>query len=205
MKIADAMNSLYLNRDEAIIALIGFHWDLEKFKELWYDNVEKNRIKCRIDFDPTIKLDIKNTDSKMCRICEFTVESELFALRCGHAFCIDCWKGYCESRAEDLNTMVITLCPQKGCNLLVYESILFKFLPNELIEYLKKSILRNFTDKNNDIKWCPAPGCGICVQSKVHSSKEIECECGMIFCFGCGKEAHRPCPCDMVDTWDKKK
>jgi ariadne-1 len=107
---------------------------------------------------------------------------------------------------EDLLTCIFSTCPQKGCNIIVPETVFHKFLipfPKINSDYTK-SLLKNFTDFNSDIKWCPTPDCGICVRVPGHSMKEIECECKKIFCFACSLEGHRPCDCTMIDRWNKK-
>ena len=204
-KISDAMKDLYLTRDEAIIVLIGFRWDLNKFKDVWYDNVDQYRIKFQIDLDPYLKEIIEKKIKKdICRICDIPLNKNFFSLKCGHSFCEDCWIGHCESKIEDINSILLTSCPQNSCSLLVPESVFLRYLSSENKEILNVAILKNFTDANNDIRWCPTPNCGICIQSQSHSSKDIECECGASFCFSCTKEAHRPCQCEMIDVWDKK-
>ncbi len=204
-KINDAMKDLFLTRDEAIIVLIGFRWDLEKYKDVWYDNVDQYRIKFKIDLDPKVKESLdKEIKKDICRICGDPYHPSFFSLKCGHAFCNDCWIGHCESKVEDINSILLTSCPQGSCGLLVPESVFNRYLSPKSKEILNVAILKNFTDANNDLKWCPSPNCGICIQSLSHTSKEIECECKAAFCFACGKDAHRPCQCEMIDAWDRK-
>jgi len=131
-------------------------------------------------------------------------DDTFFSLSCKHFFCGDCWKGHLESKTEDILTLISSTCPQNGCNLICSESIFKKFLTGNYLNILNKAIYKNFTDNNADLKWCPTPNCGICIKCTNHSTKEIECECKAVFCFTCGKESHRPCPCDMVDFWEKK-
>ena len=55
-----------------------------------------------------------------------------------------------------------------------------------------KIVLRNFTENNVDIRWCPNPNdCGRCVRTDMHYNKEITCDCGYVYCFTCLREGHR--------------
>ena len=64
--------------------------------------------------------------------------------------------------------------------------------------------MKNFTESNSDIKWCPNPNCGICIRVPGHGMKEIKCQCGTLFCFKCLRETHRPCDCEMISLWEYK-
>ena len=71
---------------------------------------------------------------------------------------------------EDLITCVISTCPQKGCNLIIPETVFYKFLSNhpKLKSDYQRALLKNFTDNNSHIKWCPNPFCEICVRVVGH-------------------------------------
>lgn len=211
--IEDTMEFLGLEKEETALVLIHYHWNIDKLKDSWYENMEENRKKCGLDTIEKSQKEIESSlvnnkgKSNTCRICginEINISS--FALKCCHMFCFECWQDYLKFKMEDLLTCINSTCPQKGCNLVIPESVFLKFLHRD--EKLKndynKALLKNFTDFNSDIKWCPSPDCGICVRVPGHMMKEIECECGTNFCFGCGKEGHRPCDCEMVERWLKK-
>jgi len=127
-------------------------------------------------------------------------------LICGHKFCFSCWETYIKVKLEDLITCISSKCPQEGCNIVVPETAFYKFLETDAdcrFEY-QKALLKNFTDYNSDLRWCPKAGCGICVLFPGHPMKEIQCECGFVLCFKCGGEGHRPCECKMVEAWIRK-
>lgn len=212
--IEEAIEFTSLSREEATIVLIHYQWNIEKFRHMWYDNLEENRKNCGIELTTQSRIESEslnkkrnNLENNICRICEISdIDHSAYSLKCGHKFCTDCWKEYIFCKMEDLFTCILTTCPQKGCNIIVPESVFFKFLNNDkkLYEEYQKALLKNFTDFNSDVKWCPTADCGICVRVLGHSMKEIECECRQTFCFGCGNEGHRPCDCVLVEKWNKK-
>jgi ariadne-1 len=79
------------------------------------------------------------------------------------------------------------------------------------LEKYNASITDSFVEDNPMLKWCPsAPHCGhagpfissffdFAVKLIYGYGKTVDvlCNCGFLFCFGCGKEAHLPCSCDM--------
>lgn len=55
------------------------------------------------------------------------------------------------------------------------------------------------------VKWCPSvPHCGNALRVEGEPYVEVQCTCGLMFCFNCGLEAHSPCSCDIWRRWDEK-
>ena len=136
-----------------------------------------------------------------------------FSLSCNHNLCCECWFYYVDNNINDYLNIVKTLCPQENCNLIVPESVYKAFFTyysinnnNDFtkLKLLKKGILKNFTDCNKNLKWCPAPNCNNCITCMYNDVYDVKCDCGFIFCFSCLEETHRPCSCDMVRSWEIK-
>jgi ariadne-1 len=203
----------YLTRDQAILVLLHFDWNVERVKEKWYDNTEKYLELCGItqsnESKQTLLKNKVKPNNTNCLVCgdDKTMCAEFLALECGHYFCDYCFTEYIKSHLGDKLRAIYITCPQRYCNLIIPESMALRLLEknskNDLETY-KKCIQKNFTDLNSNIKWCPSKGCNCCVRCDTATNKEIECACGYIFCFKCQKEGHRPCTCEMVDVWDKK-
>ena len=205
--IIEAMPATNRSFDETALALMYYKWSYENFCEEWYADVDSNLIKCGIVISPEIKNQLTDIpcNGDECLICSESKNDSFASLSCGHQFCGDCWEGYLSEKTKDFNTLLTTTCPQTGCNCIVYESILIKYIKvPELQEKLNKAIIRNFTSANLYIKVCPNPHCGICIKTFHSSSTDIKCLCGYSFCFKCCSEGHRPCECDMIYVWDQK-
>lgn len=200
-----------LSKEEANIVLIQFQWNMERIKDQWYEDVDENRKKCGLDLNKKAVTELTRkaikSNNKECYICYTPFDNKFslpFSLNCNHLFCRDCWTEYLTSNLEDILTCISTTCPQAGCNLIVPEDVFRKLIPKEKLKEFEKSIFKNFTDNNVDMKWCPTPDCGICIRSISHFGKEITCECKNVFCFKCGKEGHRPVQCELVEAWTIK-
>jgi ariadne-1 len=71
------------------------------------------------------------------------------------------------------------------------------------IKYIKFHC-KSYTDDTKNMKWCPSPGCKFCIEDLSYAAKEVQCECGNIFCFKCNQDSHRPCTCDTALKWNMK-
>ncbi|XP_022772809.1 probable E3 ubiquitin-protein ligase ARI2 isoform X4 [Durio zibethinus] len=76
--------------------------------------------------------------------------------------------------------------------------------PN-LSEKFDRVLLESYIEDNRRVKWCPSvPHCGNAIRIEDDELCEVECPCGMQFCFSCLSEAHSPCSCLMWELWSKK-
>lgn len=218
--IKQAMEFLDLSREDTILVLISFSWSFNKLQDEWYENPEGNKVRCGIEVNINPSTNSNNSHShnnknqtkkvsapttKNCLVCECPPDDTFSALKCNHNFCGDCWSQYLQVKSEDFLCSLSSPCPFHGCGLIVPEAFFFKYLPigeKGALERFQKSVLRNFTGSNSDIKICPGVSCTTCIKCDSHSSKEITCLCGTVFCFKCNREAHRPTNCEMMDKWD---
>ena len=199
----------FLSYDQAIIVLIYFEWNLAKVNDLWYENVELNRQKCGLDMSPaTLKTLEKHNISPYnteCLVCyEDITDDNSFALDCKHFFCNDCWVEYLRASTLDLYTTCGQTCPQKGCSLVIQYSVWKTLADAATMDIYRKSLIKNFTSNCSNLKWCPEPKCGRVIQCELKGNRDIDCDCGTRFCFSCGKNAHQPCSCEMLNFWDMK-
>lgn len=249
--IKDCSEFTFTTPDESIAILVDSKWNFDYIQDNWYNDIEafkaqsglintNNVLKelkqqgvysnndfcfiCYNDFKGFTKIDI-DVFSNNINASSINIETTYFSLSCCHNFCTECWLEYLNERLNDVNTVLNTKCPQKGCNLILFESIikaLTKLLlissnsnnndnknknkdNEDLLAKLNKAIYKNFTDKNKEIRWCPNPFCDLCVKSTSYSGNaEVTCPCSTIFCFSCGKEAHKPCSCKMIERWEEK-
>ena len=206
--IKEAIEKLFLDRDNAILAMIFLDWKLNKI-DSWYDDVDGNKFKSGIELsEETKKKLIKDgieSNGNNCLICFEDKNDEFFCLNCGHQFCQDCWTEYLKEKIKSPLSALQAKCPQGGCTCIVYEKVYRKYLKDkQSLERLDKAIYKNFINRNSDIKQCPNEHCHFYAKSTNHSySQEINCPCGESYCFKCLKESHRPCSCELIDKFFK--
>ena len=204
--IKEAIEKLFLDRDNAILAMIFLEWKLNKI-ESWYDDLEGNKYKAGIELSEKTKKELKKegieSNGENCLVCFEEKNDKFFSLSCGHQFCSDCWLEYLKEKIKSPLSALTAKCPQKGCTCIVYEKIYRKYLTDKpSLEKLDKAIYKNFINRNNDIKQCPNEHCHFYAKSSIHSySQEINCPCGESYCFQCLKESHRPCSCELIDKF----
>ena len=203
--ISQAKEKLFLKREDAILALIYYKWNIDKLDN-WYENIEENKINSGIELSKEINKKLINEGVKpngdKCLICWEKVNNNFFSLNCGHQFCNECWTGYLNEKIKSPLNALQAKCPQNGCTCIVYENLYSKFLKNNnSIKNLNISIYQNFINRNDDIKKCPNEKCEYFIKSNNHYEREIICLCGTSFCYKCLNFPHFPCPCDIIQKW----
>jgi ariadne-1 len=107
---------------------------------------------------------------------------------------------------EGLSRRIKCMAPK--CNTICDESVVRALVSIEhpdLAEKFERFLLESYIEDNNTVKWCPSiPNCGNAIRVKGDAICEVECTCGIQFCFACLKEAHSPCSCLMWELWIKK-
>lgn len=74
-----------------------------------------------------------------------------------------------------------------------------------LAEKFDRFLLESYIEDNKKVKWCPStPHCGNALRIDDCNLCEVECACGLKFCFKCSLEAHSPCSCQMWELWNQK-
>lgn len=147
-----------------------------------------------------------------CEICfdDYTT-GEMLKMPCGHAFCLDCWKGFIISKVGDGPSCIQATCPQAGCHELITEEEVQEVAP-DLLDKFQLYQLRNFVELNGTCRWCPGPGCERV--AAIHSSSGFfqdsdsiiaHCDsCTTRFCIKCGEEPHSPLHCKALEAWKEK-
>ena len=196
--------------DEAELVLVYYDWNYDKLMEYWFDNIEKIKIESHIEQSEESIKKIKEYISKndfsqnICPICYNDLNSEeSISLKCEHKMCKDCYIEYILNKlSSEPNSILMTPCPLKGCNLYVTRTIFKQCITEKRYQIIfAKSLVRNFIARNNNIKPCPNPKCNLSIRVPVSIAKEIKCDCGYNFCFLCLEEPHTPCDCEMAKLW----
>lgn len=147
----------------------------------------------------------KPDESVRCTVCfDDLKQSETFGMKCGHRFCMDCWKGHLNaaldsgtaSGANALNTT----CPGLNCKEVVGEEVYEMLVDAKHFKKYKDLQMLSFVDENVSAVWCPGKNCGrVIAYSK--RQRSVSCVCGAKFCFKCKDEAHWPANCQEAREW----
>ena len=205
--IQEAMEKLFLEREQAILAMIYYEWKVDNLDN-WYEDIDKSRIKAGIELSPESKksfqLEGVISNGDICLTCYDEKNDGFFSLSCGHQFCAECWTDYLKEKLKNPLGCLSAKCQQSGCTCVVPESVYRKFIKEQtLLERLDKAIFKNFINRNDDLKQCPNPKCHFYSKSNIHSARDVNCRCGTTYCFKCSKDTHRPCSCEMFEKWLK--
>jgi ariadne-1 len=163
-------------------------------------------------------------DPPVCQVCfsstQLMMPMNPFCSSSDHLFCKDCWKEYlCLSIAEGKSRDLRCMAPR--CRLLCDEDQVRQLITEHraanvntknteesisILEKYERSLLEGFVEDNKKMRWCPSsPHCGRSVMVTSDDCHcEIECPCGEVYCFSCGKSPHSPATCDMIAQWRQR-
>jgi ariadne-1 len=77
----------------------------------------------------------------------------------------------------------------------------------DMAKRFDRFLLESYIEDNASVKWCPStPNCGHAIRVGTGERYcEVECPCGLSFCFNCMAHAHSPCPCSIWEKWNAKR
>ncbi|KAL8555962.1 hypothetical protein ACS0TY_003687 [Phlomoides rotata] len=204
------MDLLSVREHHARTLLIHYRWDVDKLSEVY---VEKGKScmfsEAGLSMVELADLDLLEPSSMiMCIICIENVPAEnVTKMDCGHCFCNDCWTEHFIVKINEGQSKRIR-CMAHKCNAICDESIVKNLVGEkhpDLAEKFDRFLLESYIEDNKMVKWCPSiPHCGNAIRVEKDEYCEVECSCGLQFCFSCSSEAHSPCSCFMWELWTKK-
>lgn len=172
--------------------------------------------------------------SVRCDICmeDDLPYSSTSIMDCCHCFCNDCkcftgvfqpgsiglnftsycctgWTEHFRVKIDEGQSKNIR-CMSDECNVVCDEAVVSRLLSKRhpsLVKKFKHQLLESYIVDNKMVKWCPSiPHCGNAIRIKEEDDEvcEVECSCGLQFCFNCLEEIHSPCSCLMWKLWKQK-
>ncbi|KAL9449243.1 hypothetical protein AB3S75_011216 [Citrus x aurantiifolia] len=204
------MDLLSLKEHRARTLLIHYRWDVEKVLAVLVE-YGKERLFAKAGLTIVETDDVSSSQvssSYCCNICFDDVSlEEITTMDCGHYFCNSCWTEHFIVKINEGQSRRIT-CMEHKCNAICDESkirCLVRARDSDLADKFDRFMLESYIEDNKRVKWCPSvPHCGNAIRIEVDEFREVECACGLQFCFRCSYEAHSPCSCYMWDLWSKK-
>lgn len=203
--VASVAGALEVPEDDAEALLLTSNWDRERLLEHYLEDPQRERERAGVaapSAAPGSSLD--------CPVCFDTrPASEMAAMPCGHAACMQCWAGYLQTRlSSNAAEAVDARCVAEGCDRIVPHGFVTRVARawsgedgGRMQAAWSGALCRHFVEHNRRLRWCPGVGCERAFQA-VTTGKDVECgSCGSTFCLGCGLDAHRPADCGMTARW----
>ena len=140
-----------------------------------------------------------NNDELECEVCYEKInkdDKELYAIKCGHLFCKNCWFNYLKTLIMKGKVDKIK-CMHHGCNEILSKEFILKNISeyNILVEKYNKFLRRDEIFNNKNKKLCPKPDCDSFLE-KNELSKYVKCEYGHEYCFEFLNPPHGNNKCD---------
>ncbi|XVF63939.1 hypothetical protein PTKIN_Ptkin09bG0126800 [Pterospermum kingtungense] len=206
------MDLLSLKEHHARTLLIHYCWDVDKVIAVLVEYGKDKLFAAAgiqlLDDHHDLSLYQSSSSTFTCNICYEDVSADLVTVMdCGHYFCNDCWTEHFIVKINEGQSRRIR-CMAHKCNAVCDEEKIRQLVstrdPN-LSEKFDRFLLESYIEDNRRVKWCPSvPHCGNAIRIEDDELCEVECPCGMQFCFCCLSEAHSPCSCFIWELWSKK-
>ncbi|KAF5806589.1 putative transcription factor C2H2 family [Helianthus annuus] len=204
------MDLLSLTEHHARTLLIHYRWDVDNVSEVL---VNKGKDRLYEEACVTVRKNgrsssLQSSSLTTCEVCmEEVPVNKMTTMDCGHCFCNNCWTEHFLVKINEGQSRRIS-CMAHKCNVVCDEG---KIRINvgekdpDLAEKFDRYILESYIEDNKRVKWCPSvPHCGYAIRVEYDEFCEVECACGVQFCFSCSSEAHSPCSCKMLELWNQK-
>ncbi|KAJ4914223.1 putative E3 ubiquitin-protein ligase ARI1 [Raphanus sativus] len=202
------MELLSIKEHHARTLLIHYQWDIEKLTSVF---VEKGKDSLFSAAGITTLFDsgsFPSSSNMSCDVClEDVLADQMKRMDCGHCFCNTCWTEHFTVQINEGQSKRIR-CMAHKCNAICDEDVVRKLVSEkrpDLAEKFDRFLVESYIEDNKMVKWCPStPHCGNAIRAEDDKLCEVECSCGLQFCFSCTCQAHSPCSCLMWELWRKK-
>ncbi|OBS18287.1 hypothetical protein FPOA_10014 [Fusarium poae] len=209
--IAEVNMILNMQKEDAAILLRHFRWNKERLLEDYMDRPEKVMEAAGLSSTTSSSPKLEVIPGFACDICcEDDEGLESFAMKCGHRYCVDCYRHYLTQKIREEGEAARIQCPSDGCGRILDSASLDVLVTPVLAGRYQELLNRTYVEDKDNFKWCPAPDCPNALECGVKKKDlgkivpTVECRCGYRFCFGCPNPDHQPAPCDLVKKWLKK-
>lgn len=137
----DEVSTILGQPPESTAILLRYaRWNKERLIEQYMDKQEEVLDKAGLGQDVAGPPRIEVMDDFMCNICcEEGPGLETFAMKCGHRFCVDCYRQYLSQKIKEEGEAARIKCPGEGCNNIVDSKSLDLLVTEDLKDRLVTS------------------------------------------------------------------
>lgn len=197
--------------EASAILLRHFRWNKERLIEAYMDRPDAALENAGLGSGSQQTVTTKVIKNFTCSICfEDEEGTETYALKCGHRYCVDCYRQYLAQKIKEEGEAARIQCPTEGCNRIVDSRSMDLLVAVELKSRYHGLLIRTYVEDKGNLRWCPAPNCEYAVDCGVKPRDlgrivpTVTCACHHRFCFGCTMNDHLPAPCTLIKQWLKK-
>jgi ariadne-1 len=134
-QIEDVSSVLVQPPESTAILLRHARWNKEKLIEAYMEKQDETLESAGLGTTSTGPVKTKSVRGFVCDICcEDAPGLETYAMRCGHRYCVDCFRHYLAQKIKDEGEAARIQCPKGGCNRIVDSKSLDFLVVSELKE-----------------------------------------------------------------------
>ena len=105
--------------EAAAILLRYMRWNKERLIESYMEQPEELLDAAGLGPNPAGPPKLLRMTSFTCDICCDDQELDTYAMKCGHRYCVDCYRQYLEHKIRDEGEAARIQCPTSGCRRIV--------------------------------------------------------------------------------------
>jgi len=159
--LIDEVNMILdLRKEDVAILLRHFRWNKERLIEDYMDSPKKVLEDAGLGPSTSGPPKLEAIPGFMCDICcEDEAGLLSFAMKCGHRYCIDCYRHYLAQKIKEEGEAARIQCPQDGCKRIMDAKSLDLLVTADLQARYHELLTRTYVEDKDQLKWCPAPDC----------------------------------------------
>ena len=132
-QISEVSAILGQSPENTAILLRHFRWNKERLIDMYMERLEETLEKAGLGSDNSQVPKVSKAKDFTCSICyEDGNDLQTFKMRCGHEYCIDCYRLYLTGRIKDDGEAARIQCPKDRCDRTVDSKSLHLLVPSEV-------------------------------------------------------------------------